>query len=128
MWYPLLASSPDIGQMSDRCISNFQISGQYFWDKSCRTSHDIDIKLGPVTKLGKRSLVMAKKIDSDRISKKCSTVTFFLIYVHFAAIRKPNSRCMIYKLIFSLTIAFYLAKPEKRTKILFTQLYYYCFE
>ena len=50
--------SLDIGQNSDGVISDFQISGQSFVSKNCRnsrTSHDIDMKLGPVTKPDKRN-------------------------------------------------------------------------
>ena len=48
------SQSPDIGQNSDRGISNFQISGQSLIKENChnsRTSDDVDMKLGPVTKL-----------------------------------------------------------------------------
>ena len=46
-----LLQSPDIGQNSDRGMSDFWISGQSFMIENChnsRTSHDIDMKLGPV--------------------------------------------------------------------------------
>ena len=51
---PNLPQSPGIGQNSDGGISDFQISDQPFIKKNChncRTSNDIDVKLGPVTKL-----------------------------------------------------------------------------
>ena len=52
---PNLPQSPDIGQNSDKSISEFRISGQSFVKKSCkensRTSNDIDVKLGPITKI-----------------------------------------------------------------------------
>ena len=54
---PDFPQSPDIGQNSDGGISNFQISGQSLLkenDHNSRTSDDIDIKLGQVTKLNKR--------------------------------------------------------------------------
>ena len=47
---------PDIGQNPDGGISYFRISGQSFIKETClnsRTSNDIDVKLRPVTKLGK---------------------------------------------------------------------------
>ena len=50
--------SSDIGKNSDRDIFNFWISGQSFINKNChnsRTSHDIDMKFRPVTKLDKRN-------------------------------------------------------------------------
>ena len=46
---PNLSQSPDIGQNSDRSISNFRISGQSFIKGNChdsRISDDIDMKLG----------------------------------------------------------------------------------
>ena len=59
--------SPDIRQHSDGGISNFRISGQSLAKENChnsRTSDDIDMKLGPVTKLDKRKKT-SKKIDDD---------------------------------------------------------------
>ena len=53
-----LPQSPDIGQNSDGGISNFWISGQSLIKENChklRTSDDIDMKLGPLTKLDKRN-------------------------------------------------------------------------
>ena len=47
----------DIGQNPDGGISDFRISGQSFIKENChnsRTSDDIDMKLGPVTKLDKK--------------------------------------------------------------------------
>ena len=49
-----LPQSPDIGQNSDVGISDFRISGLSLIKGNChnsRTSDDIDMKLGPVTKL-----------------------------------------------------------------------------
>ena len=56
--------SPDIGQNSDRGISDFRISGQSLIKRNChnsRTSDDIDMKLGPLTKLDKRKKRTSKK-------------------------------------------------------------------
>ena len=47
-----LPQSPGIGQNADKSISDFRISGQLFINENChnsRTSHDIDMKFGPVT-------------------------------------------------------------------------------
>ena len=55
---PNSPQSPDIGQNSDGSISDFQIFGQYLISKNChnsRTSHDINMKLGTVTKLDNRN-------------------------------------------------------------------------
>ena len=62
---PNLPKSPDIGQNSDGGISDFQISGQLFieenWHNS-RTGNDIDVKLGPVTKLEKKTWQYQKSL------------------------------------------------------------------
>ena len=53
---PKLPQSPDIGQNSEGCIFNFWISGQIPFKQKfpdSKTSNDIDMKLGPVTKLDK---------------------------------------------------------------------------
>ena len=50
---PNLPQSPDIEQNSDEGISDFRIFGQSLIKENChnsRTSDDIDMKLGPVTK------------------------------------------------------------------------------
>ena len=65
IWYPNLLQFPDIGQNSDRGTSDFRISGQSFIkvnSHNSRTSDDIKMKRGPVTKLDKRNKTMSKKI------------------------------------------------------------------
>ena len=55
-----VSQSSDIGENSDGDISNFRISGQFLIKVNCRnsrTSDDIEIKLGPVTKLDKRKKI-----------------------------------------------------------------------
>ena len=50
--------SPDVGKNTDGDISDFRISGQSLTKESChssRTSDDIDMKLGPVTKIDKKN-------------------------------------------------------------------------
>ena len=62
--FPDLLQSIDIGENSDGGISDCRISGQSLIIDNChnsRTSNDIDMKLGPVTKLGKRNQNMSKK-------------------------------------------------------------------
>ena len=61
---------------SDRGISNFRISGQSFKNENCQNSiasHDIDMKLGPVTKLDKTNMAISKK----KKKKKKLTMTPF---------------------------------------------------
>ena len=65
------SQSPDIGKISNGCISNFQISGQSFKIENCQNSrigNDIYMKLGPVTKFDKRNRATSKQDDDDVIS------------------------------------------------------------
>ena len=110
---------------------HFRISGQFFIHESCHYStsnHDIDIKLGPATKIATRNTATSKKIDDDVTSTNCDVTVFFLIDGQFAAIRKPDFGRMVYKLKFSLIVNLYLTKPENKTKKSLTKLSYYCFE
>ena len=69
-------------------------------NKNCqnsRTSHDIGMKLGPVTKCGKRNMTASKKIDDDFIWANCDVIVFYPIYDQSAAIWKPDSGRMVYK-------------------------------
>ena len=71
-----MPQSPDIGQNSDGGISDFQISGQSFTEENChnsRTSNDIDVKLGPATKLEKNTAT----------SKKFGVVVIFVTSLSF---------------------------------------------
>ena len=82
--------SPDIGQNSDGGISDFRISGQFVLNENghnFRTSHDIDMKLGPVTTIDKRNLTTSKKFDDGVLSENYDVIVFFPIYGQFAATR-----------------------------------------
>ena len=90
------SQSLDLGQYSDGDIFDFWIFGQSFINENChnsRTSHDIDIKLGLVTKLDKRN---------EARSKNCDVIVFFPTYCQFADIRKPDSGILAYKSYISL--------------------------
>ena len=72
--------SPDIGQNSDGCISDFRISGQSLIKKNChnsRTSDHIGMKLGPVTKIDKRNKIISKKIVVDVMLENCDVIVIF---------------------------------------------------
>ena len=74
------------------------VSGQSFIKENCdnsRTSNDIDMKLGPVTKLNKRN--MTEKTDDGVMSTVCNIIFILLIYGQFGAIRKPDSGRMVCK-------------------------------
>ena len=79
------------------------------------------MKLGPVTKIGKRNKTTS--------SQKIDVIAIFSIYGQFEAIRKLDSGCIICKSskLFSSIVTFYLIKTENRTKRSLTQLPNYCF-
>ena len=97
---PNLPRSPDIGQNPDGVISDFWIFGQSFIKEDChnsRTSNDIDMKLGLVTKLDKKITATSKNFYDDIMSVNCDVIVIFSIYGQFGAIRKPASGCMVCK-------------------------------
>ena len=61
----------------------FLISGQSRIKENChnsRTSDDIDMKLGPVIKLGKRNKATSKKFDVEVMSENCDAIVIFRIF------------------------------------------------
>ena len=83
-----------MGPNADIGISDLRVSGQSFINKSChnsRNSHDIDMELGPTTKIGKSNTATSKKIDDDVMLTNCDVIVFFPIYGQFAAIQKRDS-------------------------------------
>ena len=58
---------------------------------------DIDIKVGPVTKLDKRNTATPKKFDDNVMSASCDVIFIFPIYSQFGAKRKPDSGRIVYK-------------------------------
>ena len=86
--------SLDIKQNADGAISDFRISGQSLIKENChnsRTSDDIDMKLGPVTKCDKKKKKNSKKIDDGVMSENCDAIVIFRIFCHFRAVHKPDS-------------------------------------
>ena len=63
----------------------FPISGilvKSLINKSCynsRASNDINIKLGPVTKIGKTNATTSKNFDDDVLSADCDVIVIFTI-------------------------------------------------
>ena len=78
--------SSDIRQNSDKSISYFRSIPCH----NCRTSNDIDMKLGPVTKLDNKNMTTSKKkkkkMDDDFMSANY-VIVLSLIYGRFEAIR-----------------------------------------
>ena len=66
--------SPDTGQNSDGAIFDFRTYGHSLRKENChnsKTSDDIDMKLGQVTKNDKRNKIMSKKLTMT----SCKNVT-----------------------------------------------------
>ena len=100
---PNSPQSPDVGQNSDGGISDLRISGQSLIIEIChnsRTSDDINMKLGPVTKLDKRNKTTSKKIDDDVMSENCDVIVIFRIFGQFGAVRRLDSGHSLQKLCF----------------------------
>ena len=71
-----------------RSISDIWNPGQSLLNKKCnhsRTSHDIDIKVGPVTTLDKRSTATSKKIENDVMWRYCLFSDLWPICSHLEA-------------------------------------------
>ena len=95
-----MSQSSDTAQNSDDGISDFRISGQSFIKINChisRTSDNNDIRLGPVTKLDKKSKITPKKFDDDVMSENWDVIVIFKIYGQFRAIQKPDSGRIVCK-------------------------------
>ena len=75
------------------------------------------MKLEPVIKLDKINTTTSKKIDDDVMSVNCEIIVIFPIYGQsLQTSRSQIPDAWSIKLTFSLTITFYLAKTESRTK------------
>ena len=88
-WAKLRQGNPD-----------FRIFGQSLINENyhnSRASHDIDMKLWPVTKLNKRNTATSKKIDDGVLLVGFNVIIIFLIYGQFGAIRRPDSGRMVWK-------------------------------
>ena len=112
-------------------FSNFRVSCQSLIKESYhnfRASDDIDMKLGPVTKLDKRNKAALKIFDDDVMLENCDVIVSFPIYGHFRATQKQDSGRLVCKTYIFIKIIFYLTKTECRTKKSLTQLSHYCFE
>ena len=80
-----LPQSPDIGQNWDGGISDFRISGQSFINENChnyRTSHDIYMKLGTVTKLSRETQQRQKTLTMTSCRQIVTWLYFFRFIVN----------------------------------------------
>ena len=76
------------------------------------TSIDINVKLGPLSKLEQRNIVRSKMFDDDVMSQNYDTDVIFQIYCQFEARQKLWPMA----LIFRLRTAFYPAKVKNKTR------------
>ena len=126
-----MPQSRDIGQNSDRAISDFGISGQFKIKENCynsRTSDDIDMKLGPITKLDKRNKTTSKNLTMTSCRKTVTSLSFFGF---LAKLEQSGSQILdteSAEFMFSVTVTFCLTKTENITKKSLTQLSHYFFE
>ena len=66
----------------------FSISGFLV---NSRTSDDVDMKLGLVTKFDKRNKTTSKKFDGNVMSENCDVIVIFRIFGHFGAVWRLDS-------------------------------------
>ena len=77
---PNSPQSPDIEQNSDGFISDLRLSGQSLIKENChnsRTSDDIDIKLGPKTKIDKRKKTTLQNLTMTSCRQIVTPLSFF---------------------------------------------------
>ena len=89
-----LTQSPDIGHYSDGGVSDFVISGQSFINENChnsRSSLDIDMKHGLVTKLDKRSKKTSEKFGDDVIPANCEVMVILRFMANLEQSRIPDA-------------------------------------
>ena len=99
-------------------MSNFRISDQSLINQNClnsRTSIDVEMKLGQVTKLDKRNRATSKMFDDDFMPINCDPFFISPVYGQFVKIWRQNSEHMVHKLTFSLKVAFCFTKNENRS-------------
>ena len=77
---PNSSQSPDTGQNSGGCISNFPISGHSLKKVNChnfRITDDIDMKLGPVTKLERETKQSQESLTITSCQQVVTSLSFF---------------------------------------------------
>ena len=72
------------------------------------------MKPGPVTKLDMINKTTSKKSDVDFMSANCDVIVFFRIFGQSGAVRKPDSRYRVCKVMFSVTVTFFSYKKSKQ--------------
>ena len=124
IWYPLLAPVSRYWPKLRRVYFPFPD-----FCHNSRTSNDIDMKLGPVTKLDKRNTATSKKMVMTPCQQ--NVIVIFPIYGQFWAIRKSDSGrmvCKMYIFINSSRLSYKNWKQNKNVSNTALILSYYCFE
>ena len=119
--------SPDVGQKIEGGNSDFRISVQSLIKENfhnSRTSNDIDMKLGPVTKLDKRN----KTTTITSCQLIVLSLSFFQFMVNLEVSGSRVSDVYSVKLTFPSKVNFYVTKTENTTKKSLIELSHYCFE
>ena len=109
IWCPNLMQSSDIRQNSDKSISYFRSIPCH----NCRTSNDIDMKLGPVTKLDNKNMTTSKKKKKKKwtmISCQQIMSSFFLWYMADLG----QSGCMVCNSYIFINVNFFSYKSWKQ--------------
>ena len=83
------------------------------------------MKLGPVTKPDKKNTATSKKWTITSCGQVVTSMFFFQFMANLQPSRSWIADAWPIKLMFSLTISFYLAETENRTKKSLTQFSYY---
>ena len=123
--------SPDIGQKLEGGNSDFRFSVQSLIKEnfhSSRTNNDIDMKLGPVTKIDNRNKATSKNLTITSCQLIVLSLSFFQFMVNLELSGSRVSDAYSVKLTFSSKVTFYVTKTENRTKKSLIQLSHYCFE
>ena len=100
-----------------------RISGQSPINENCqnsRTTNDIDMKLRPVTENDKRNTITSKK-DDDVMPANYDIIIAFPIYGQLEQSKIWVPDAWLEKLSFSLIVAFYFTKTERRSAKSLTQ-------
>ena len=95
--------SPDIGPNSDGGLSDIRISGQSLIKESypnSRTSDNIDMNLGSVTKIDKRNKTTSKRFDDGIMLENFDVIFIFRIFGHSGTVWRPDSRNRVCKSYF----------------------------
>ena len=86
------------------------------------------MKLGAISKVGKRNKQRQKHLTMTSCRKIVTSLPFFQFTANLEESRIWISDAYSVKLVFLLTVTFYLTKTENRTKKSLAQLLHYCFE